>query len=287
MATLLKGKPVADVLTEEVASRVDALREAGIVPTLAVIRVGAREDDLSYERSALKRCASVGIETRTFTLDQNCSQEELAAAIAAVNNDDSIHGCLMFRPLPKTLDEMAACDALDPAKDVDGITAGSLYGVFSDQNVGFPPCTAEACVRLIEYYGYDLKGADVVVVGRSLVIGKPVAMMLMGRHATVTIAHTRTRDLAAKCKDADLVVVAAGHIGTLGADAVHEGLTVVDVGINFDEARGKLVGDADFDAVEPVVDAITPVPGGVGSVTTAVLAEHVVQAAERSHPVAG
>ncbi len=287
MATLLKGKPVADVLTEEVASRVDALREAGIVPTLAVIRVGAREDDLSYERSALKRCASVGIETRTFTLDQNCSQEELTAAIAAVNNDDSIHGCLMFRPLPKTLDEMAACDALDPAKDVDGITAGSLYGVFSDQNVGFPPCTAEACVRLIEHYGYDLKGADVVVVGRSLVIGKPVAMMLMGRHATVTIAHTRTRDLAAKCKDADLVVVAAGHIGTLGADAVHEGLTVVDVGINFDEARGKLVGDADFDAVEPVVDAITPVPGGVGSVTTAVLAEHVVQAAERSHPVAG
>lgn len=287
MATLLKGKPVADVLTEEVASRVDALREAGIVPTLAIIRVGAREDDLSYERSALKRCASVGIETRTFTLDQNCSQEELMAAIAAVNNDDSIHGCLMFRPLPKTLDEVAACDALDPAKDVDGITAGSLYGVFSDQNVGFPPCTAEACVRLIEHYGYDLKGADVVVVGRSLVIGKPVAMMLMGRHATVTIAHTRTRDLAAKCKDADLVVVAAGHIGTLGADAVHEGLTVVDVGINFDEARGKLVGDADFDAVEPVVDAITPVPGGVGSVTTAVLAEHVVQAAERSHPVAG
>ena len=287
MATLLKGKPVADVLTEEVASRVDALREAGIVPTLAVIRVGARDADRSNERSALKRCASVGIETRTFTLDQNCSQEELTAAIAAVNNDDSIHGCLMFRPLPKTLDEMAACDALDPAKDVDGITAGSLYGVFSDQNVGFPPCTAEACVRLIEHYGYDLKGADVVVVGRSLVIGKPVAMMLMGRHATVTIAHTRTRDLAAKCKDADLVVVAAGHIGTLGADAVHEGLTVVDVGINFDEARGKLVGDADFDAVEPVVDAITPVPGGVGSVTTAVLAEHVVQAAERSHPVAG
>lgn len=287
MATLLKGKPVADALTEEVASRVDALREAGIVPTLAIIRVGAREDDLSYERSALKRCASVGIETRTFTLDQNCSQEELMAAIAAVNNDDSIHGCLMFRPLPKTLDEAAACDALDPAKDVDGITAGSLYGVFSDQNVGFPPCTAEACVRLIEHYGYNLKGADVVVVGRSLVIGKPVAMMLMGRHATVTIAHTRTRDLAAKCKDADLVVVAAGHIGTLGADAVHEGLTVVDVGINFDEARGKLVGDADFDAVEPVVDAITPVPGGVGSVTTAVLAEHVVQAAERSHPVAG
>lgn len=287
MATLLKGKPVADVLTKEVASRVDALREAGIVPTLAIIRVGAREDDLSYERSALKRCASVGIETRTFTLDQNCSQEELMAAIAAVNNDDSIHGCLMFRPLPKTLDEAAACDALDPAKDVDGITAGSLYGVFSDQNVGFPPCTAEACVRLIEHYGYNLKGADVVVVGRSLVIGKPVAMMLMGRHATVTIAHTRTRDLAAKCKDADLVVVAAGHIGTLGADAVHEGLTVVDVGINFDEARGKLVGDADFDAVEPVVDAITPVPGGVGSVTTAVLAEHVVQAAERSHPVAG
>lgn len=281
MATLLKGKPVADALTEEVASRVSALREAGIVPTLAIVRVGAREDDLSYERGALKRCASVGIEVRTFALDPDCSQEELLAVIEQVNEDDSIHGCLMFRPLPKTLDEAAACDALDPAKDVDGITVGSLYGVFSGQSIGFPPCTAEACVRLIEHYGYDLKGADVVVIGRSLVIGKPVAMMLMGRHATVTIAHTKTRDLPEKCKGADLVVVAAGHIGTLGADAVHEGLAVVDVGINFDEARGKLVGDADFDAIEPLVDAITPVPGGVGSVTTAVLAEHVTQAAER------
>lgn len=281
MATLLKGKPVADALTEEVTFRVDALREAGIVPTLAIVRVGAREDDLSYERGALKRCASVGIEVRTFVLDPDCSQNELIAVIEQINEDEAIHGCLMFRPLPKTLDEVAACEALDPAKDVDGITAGSLYGVFSGQSIGFPPCTAEACVRLIEHYGYDLKGADVVVIGRSLVIGKPVAMMLMERNATVTIAHTKTRNLSNKCKDADLVVVAAGHINTLGADAVHEGLSIVDVGINFDEARGKLVGDADFDAVEPVVDAITPVPGGVGSVTTAVLAEHVVQAAER------
>jgi methylenetetrahydrofolate dehydrogenase (NADP+)/methenyltetrahydrofolate cyclohydrolase len=253
-----------------------------VEPTLAIVRVGEREDDLSYERGATMRCEGLGIGVRMFVLPADCAQEDLMAAIAEVNADAGIHGCLMFRPLPKTLDEQAACAALDPTKDMDGITEGSLYGVFANQPVGFPPCTADACLRVLDFYGYELSGARVTVVGRSLVIGKPVSMMLQARNATVTMCHTRTRDLPAECRKAEILVVAAGHIGTVGADAVAEGQVVVDVGINWDEAAGKLAGDVAFAEVEPVVAAITPVPGGVGSVTTAVLASHVVEAAERT-----
>ena len=205
------------------------------------------------------------------------------AVIDEVNTDAAINGCLMFRPLPKTLDEAAACAALDPAKDVDCITEGSLYGVFANRPIGFAPCTAEACIEVLDHYGYDLTGARVTVVGRSLVIGKPVSMMLQARNATVTMCHTRTRDLAAECRDAEILVVAAGHIGTVGADAVAPGQVVIDVGINWDETAGKLCGDVAFDEVEPRVAAITPVPRGVGSVTTAVLAKHVIVAAERQN----
>lgn len=282
MAELLKGLPVAKALTEQLVVRVDVLKEKGVTPTLAIVRVGERDDDLSYERGATKRCDAVGIAVKKFVLDAGCTQDELMDAIAEVNADPTIHGCLMFRPLPKTLDEDAACAALDPAKDVDCITEGSLFGVFANRNVGFPPCTAEACIQLLDHYGYDLTGANVTVVGRSLVIGKPVSMMLQARNATVTMCHTRTRDLPAECRKAEVLVVAAGHIGTVGADAVSEGQTVIDVGINWDEAAGKLCGDVSFDEVEPKVGAITPVPGGVGSVTTAVLAQHVVEAAERT-----
>jgi methylenetetrahydrofolate dehydrogenase (NADP+)/methenyltetrahydrofolate cyclohydrolase len=187
----------------------------------------------------------------------------------------------MFRPQPKHLDEVAACAALDPAKDSDGITQGSLYGVFANQPVGFPPCTADACMQVLKHYGYELSGANVTVLGRSLVIGKPVSMMLQAANATVTMCHTRTRELDATCAEAEVLVVAAGHAGVIGANAVSAGQVVVDVGINWDEAAGKLCGDVAFDEAEPVVGAITPVPGGVGAVTTAVLAKHVVEAAER------
>lgn len=282
MAELLKGLPVAKALTEELIEQVEVLKKAGVTPTLAIVRVGERADDLSYERGATKRCETIGIAIRKYVLSADCSQEELMAVIDEVNRDDAIHGCLMFRPLPKTLDEAAACAALDPAKDVDCITEGSLFGVFANRKVGFPPCTAEACIQLLDYYGYELSGARVTVVGRSLVIGKPVSMMLQARNATVTMCHTRTRDLAAECRKAEVLVVAAGHIGTVRADAVSEGQTVIDVGINWDEQAGKLCGDVAFDEAEPIVGAITPVPGGVGSVTTAVLAKHVVEAAERS-----
>ncbi len=281
MAELLRGMPVANALTEGLTLRADALKSRGVVPTLAIVRVGERPDDLSYERGAAKRSQAVGIEVRNFVLDADCSQDELMAVIAQVNADKGIHGCLMLRPLPRSLDEEAACAALDPAKDVDCITAGSLYGVFANSPLGFPPCTAEACLQLLDHYGFELSGARVTVVGRSLVIGKPVSLMLQARDATVTMCHTRTRDLAAACRSADILVVATGYMGTIDADAVSAGQTVIDVGINWDETTGRLCGDVIFDKVEPIVGAITPVPGGVGSVTTAVLAKHVVEAAER------
>ena len=254
----------------------------GVRPSLAIVRVGEREDDLSYERGALKRCEKVGIAVERIVLAADCSQDDLMAAITHVNENDSIHGCLMFRPLPASLDEAAACASLYPAKDVDCVTEGSLYGVFANRTVGFAPCTAEACLEVLDHYGYDLTGARVTVVGRSLVIGRPVSMMLQARNATVTMCHTRTRDLAAECAKADILVVAAGHIGTVGADAATPGQAVIDVGINWDEKTGKLCGDVLYDEVAPIVDAITPVPRGVGSVTTAVLAKHVVEAAERT-----
>ena len=203
------------------------------------------------------------------------------STIETVNSDDSIHGCLMFRPLPPHLDEAAAYGALKPEKDVDGITRGSLYGVFANQPVGFPPCTADACMEMLKYYDFDLTGANAVVLGRSLVIGKPVAMMLLAANATVTTVHTKSQNIEELCSKADVLVAAVGHRNTVGANAVRKGQVVIDVGINWDESAGKLCGDVDFDAVESIVDAITPVPGGVGSVTTAVLAKHVVQAASQ------
>ena len=278
---VLKGAPVAKALTERLVPQVEALVEKGVRPTLAIVRVGEREDDLSYERGATKRAEKVGLGLRKFVLPADCSQEWLADVIREVNEDPSIHGCLLFRPLPKTLDEVAVCAALDPAKDVDCITTGSLYGVFANRPVGFPPCTAEAVIELLDYYQVPLDGARVTVVGRSLVIGKPVSMMLQAGNATVTMCHTHTRDLAA-CRDADVVVAAAGHIGTVGAACASPQQVVIDVGINWDEKAGKLVGDVDYDAVEPIARAITPVPGGVGSVTAAVLAKHVVEAAQRT-----
>lgn len=282
MAELLTGAPVAAALTEKLIPRIAALTERGVTPKLAILRVGAREDDLSYERAALKRCAALGIDAVQVTLDLTCSQDELMAAIGRINADTSIHGCLMFRPLPKHLDEEAACAALDPAKDIDCITQGSLYGVFANRPIGFAPCTAEAVIELLDFYGYDLTGARVTVVGRSLVIGKPVSMMLQARNATVTMCHTRTRDLAAACAAAEILVVAAGSRGCVGADSVAPGQVIIDVGINWDEKSGRLVGDVLYDEVAPIVDAITPVPSGVGSTTTAVLAKHVVEAAERT-----
>ena len=281
MAQLWKGAPVAAALTEQLSQRAQALIAKGVTPTLAIVRVGERPEDLSYERGALKRCEKVGIAVRQYLLTAASSQTDLMEVIKEINRDDSIHGCLLFRPLPKHMDEAAVCAALSPAKDVDGITAGSLAAVFSGSGAGYPPCTAQACLEILDHYGYELKGKRAVVVGRSLVIGKPVSMLLLGRHATVTICHTRTADLPAECRRADLLVAAAGKAGAVSAQCLASGQVVLDVGINVDE-DGNLVGDVDFAAAENTVEAITPVPGGVGAVTTSVLARHVIEAAEKA-----
>ena len=278
MAEHWKGAPVAQALTERLAARADQLKVQGIVPTLAIVRVGERPEDLSYERGALKRCEKVGIRVRQFALPKESSHGDLLAVIRQINGDREIHGCLLFRPLPPQMDEEAICAALDPAKDVDGITAGSLASVFAGSGAGYPPCTAQACMEILNYYGCDLTGKRAVVVGRSLVVGKPLAMLLLGQNATVTLCHTRTADLAAECRRAEVLIAAAGRANMIGRDHLSPGQLVLDVGINVDE-EGNLVGDVDFAAADAIVGAVTPVPGGVGAVTTSVLAAHVLPAA--------
>ena len=280
MATSLTGAPVAAALTDSLMERAAKLKGQGVTPTLAILRVGERPDDISYETGAMKRCETIGVEVRQFLLPADCTREQLLDAIEEINGDGDIHGCLMFRPLPDKKLEEEACALLDPAKDVDGMTVGSLATVFTGKGAGYPPCTAQACMEILDHYGVDLTGKRVTVVGRSLVIGKPVSMMLQARNATVTMCHTRTVDMPSVCRGAEILVVAAGKAGVVAADCAAPGQVVIDVGINVDET-GKLRGDVKFDEVEPMVAAITPVPGGVGSVTTAVLAKHVIEAAER------
>lgn len=283
MATILKGAPVVAAMNERNAALCEQLKAKGITPTLAMVRVGEREDDLSYERGVIARCGKVGVEVKQFLLPADASQDDLLKVIAEVNAEDTIHGCLLFRPLPKQFNDRTVRAALAPEKDIDGITDDSLAGVFTNTDLGYAPCTAQACLEILKYYNIPLSGRRAVVVGRSLVVGKPAAMMLDRENATVTICNSRTQNLPAICKEADVVVVAMGKMGAVGADCLRESQTVVDVGIHVNE-KGKLCGDVKFSEAEPVVDAITPVPGGVGTVTTSVLVGHVVQAAEQKRP---
>ena len=280
MALLLKGGQAAAAMNEKTAARVAALTAAGVVPTLAVVRMGAREDDLSYERGVMNRCAKLGIQVKPYLLEADASQDRLLAVLGEINQDSSIHGCLIFRPLPAQIDDKAVRSTLAPEKDVDGITDASLAGVFTGSGVGYAPCTAQACVEILDHYGIPLEGKRATVVGRSLVVGKPAAMLLDRKNATVTICNSRTRNLPEICRSADVLVVAMGKQGAIGGDCVAPGQVVVDVGIHTDE-NGKLCGDVRFAEAEPVVEAITPVPGGVGAMTTSVLAAHVVEAAEK------
>ncbi len=282
MAKQLLGKEVTAALNERIKADVAKLNEKGIKPTLGIIRVGERPDDLSYERGATKRCETLGVEYKKYLLPADVSQEELLKVIDEVNNDDNIHGVLMFRPLPKHIDQTVVENALSAEKDVDCQTDASLGGVFTGKKVGFPPCTPQACMEILDHYGIDCTGKKAVVIGRSLVVGKPAAMMLIKKNATVTVCHTRTVDMPSVTREADIIIVAAGRAGVVGAEYVSEGQIVIDVGINVN-AEGKLCGDVDYAAVEPIVEAITPVPGGVGSVTTSVLVGHVVEAAMRKY----
>ena len=291
MAKLLLGKEVTDAINQELCQRTAALRQRGVVPTLAIVRLGEDPSDLSYERGAEKRADLVGVTVQKYLLPANATKEAVLALIDQLNGEDSVHGVLLFRPLPAHLkqDQNEICNRLDPKKDVDCMTHMSNAGVFEGQALGYAPCTAAACMEILDYYGIDCKGKNAVVIGRSLVVGKPAAMMLMGKNATVTVCHTKTVDTAAICRQADIIVTAAGVLGSLTADFVRPGQVVIDVSINWDAQKpnakggmGAIAGDAVFDGVEPVVAAITPVPGGVGAVTTSVLMKHVVEAAEKA-----
>ena len=290
MAKRLLGKEVNEALVAALQGRTAALREKGVVPTLGIIRLGENPSDLSYEKGATKRAEEVGVAVKNYILPETATKEELLAVIDEVNADDSVHGVLMFRPLPKHLraDSDEICNRLAPRKDVDSMTHMSNAGVFEGQDLGYAPCTPAACMEILDHYGIDCKGKNAVVIGRSLVVGKPTAMMLMAKNATVTICHTKTVNTAEICKNADIIVTAAGVLNSLTADYVRPGQIVIDVSMNWNpekitsKGKGGMSGDCVFDEVEPIVEAITPVPGGVGAVTTTVLMKHVVEAAEKA-----
>ena len=289
MAKQLLGKEVNEALVAALQARTAALKEKGVQATLGIIRLGENPSDLSYEKGATKRAEEVGVAVKNYILPETATKEEVLKVIDEVNADASVHGVLMFRPLPKHLknDQDEICNRLAPAKDVDSMTHMSNAGVFEGQDLGYAPCTPAACMEILDHYGIDCKGKTAVVIGRSLVVGKPAAMMLMGKNATVTICHTKTVDTAAVCRGADIIISAAGVLGSLTKDFVRPGQVVIDVSMNWNpekitsKGKGGMSGDCVFDEVEPIVDAITPVPGGVGAVTTTVLMKHVVEAAEK------
>ena len=275
--TELRGIPVAGAITKACKLDIEALMAKGITPKLAVVRVGAREDDLAYERGIIKRFASAGALVEVFPLPEDVSQEKLEQTISSLNADAATHGILLFRPLPKQLSEAPVKRLILPMKDIDCMSDANTAAVFEGGGAGHPPCTPQAVMELLAFYGIDLAGKKAAVIGRSMVVGKPLAMMLLSQNATVTVCHTKTRDLAAECRAADIVIACAGKANMLGADAVRFGQIIIDVGINM--VGDKLCGDVDYAAVSGIVEAITPVPGGVGAITTSVLLKNTVVSA--------
>lgn len=284
---LLIGKPVAENLNRETAEHTRRLINAGISPLLALIRTGERDDDISYERSILRAAEKMHILTRTEVLPAGATEEEITERITALNKDPRVHGILLFRPLQgfagtPAPDEKRILAHLAPEKDVDGASPLSLAGVFSGSAIGYAPCTAEAVCTILKHYDIPISGKRVVVLGRSLVIGKPVSMLLLKENATVTICHSRTEETERLAREADILIVSTGKKNSVGAAYTNPRQVVIDVGIHYDEKSGKTIGDVNFQDIDGKVHACTPVPGGVGSVTTAILLSHVAGSAEKS-----
>lgn len=281
MAEVLKGKPVADAIKAELTKKVENLKGRGITPKLGIIRVGARPDDLFYEGGAKKTCKIVGMDSEVFEYPEDIDQASFENAVKEVGAKKDVNGILMFSPLPKSLDERKIRSLIPVEKDVDCLTIGGAAKVFTDDPTGFPPCTPTACMEMLHFYDIPIKGKKCVVVGRSLVVGKPMAMLLLREHGTVTICHSRTENLPGVCKDAEILVAAVGRAKMVKGNFVSPGQIVIDVGINADpDNPGKYCGDVDFAEAEPVVEKISPVPAGVGSVTTSVLCKHTIMACE-------
>lgn len=275
----LRGLPVAGKMAQEAATMTERLKERGIFPKLAVVRVGEREDDLSYERGLKKKFEKAGALVETVVFAPDVTQEELEEGIKKLNADLTVHGILVFRPLPKHLDEDVIKELVDPKKDVDCMGSVNNAHVFAQDGKGHAPCTPQAVMEMLDFYEYDLTGKKAVVVGRSMVVGKPLAQMLLKKNATVTICHTKTADLQKEVQQADFVFAAAGVAKMLDASYIREGQVVIDVGINV--LDGKLCGDVDYESIQNLARAATPVPGGVGSVTTSVLLKHVLESASQ------
>ena len=276
----LGGKEVADKIVEEIKVKVEELKGKGVSPKLAILRVGAREDDLAYERGVLKRFESAGVEVEVTAVDAGISQEELDKTFDGINNDPKVHGILVFRPLPKGLSDEHMRRTIDPGKDSDFMDIRNMENVLAGVPDSAAPCTAEAVMALIKHYQIETKGKKVTVVGRSLVIGKPAALLLTTANATVTVCHTKTVNIEEECRNADIIVACCGVAKMITEKFVKPGQIVIDVGMNVDE-EGKLCGDVDYEKVSEIADAVTPVPGGVGSITTAILLKHVVDNAGR------
>lgn len=274
MAKLLLGKPVADKLFEEIA-----LTAKNLSPTLAIIRVGDDDGSKYYQDALNKKCLEVNIAVDNFNLDASISEQELIDVVISCNEDARISGILLMQPLPSHISADKVTDAIAPNKDIDCITRENVAKLYLNKDVVFTPSTAKSCIEILKHYDIDVRGKNIVVVGRSLVIGKPVSLMLSAMDATVTIAHSKTKDLPSVTRNADIVIFATGRAKAYGADFVKAGQIIVDVGTNADE-NGKIVGDVNFDEVEPIVEAITPVPRGVGSATTAITLHSIVEAAK-------
>ncbi|MCX7614494.1 MAG: bifunctional 5,10-methylenetetrahydrofolate dehydrogenase/5,10-methenyltetrahydrofolate cyclohydrolase [Clostridiales bacterium] len=277
MSVVIKGADVAAAVKKELQEETQKLALHGIVPGLGIVRVGAKPDDLAYERSAVKKLGEIGIRCQVFELSENISQQDFFNEFEKINTNPDIHGILLFRPLPRHLDEETVKNMINPLKDVDCMSPVNIAKIFSGDDTGFSPCTPEAVMEILDRSGIDLQGKRTVVIGRSMVVGKPLSMLLLKKNATVTICHTKTKDLAKTCADAEVLIAAAGKAKMVTADFVTEKSIVIDVGINVDE-NGKLCGDVDFESVSLKAAYITPVPGGVGTVTSWVLARHVVRA---------
>ena len=272
----LRGKKVSDGIKEYVSKELETL---SFVPKLAIVRVGENPDDMSYERGATKKLKSFGLDVASYVFPQDMSDEAFKKAFKDINEDDEVTGILLLRPLPRTINEKDIENMIDPKKDLDGISPINIAKVFAGDTTGFSPCTAEAVIEVLKAYDIELTGKRVTVVGRSMVVGKPVSMLLLKENATVTMTHTRTVDLKKTCSDAEIVIAAAGRAKMLNSDYCGQDAVMIDVGINVDE-NGKLCGDVDYATLDGKVSAATPVPGGVGTVTTAVLAKHLIQAAK-------
>ena len=272
----LRGKKVSDGIKEYVSKELETL---SFVPKLAIVRVGENPDDMSYERGATKKLKSFGLDVASYVFPQDISDEDFKKAFKDINEDDEVTGILLLRPLPRTINEKDIENMIDPKKDLDGISPINIAKVFAGDTSGFSPCTAEAVIEVLKAYDIELTGKRVTVVGRSMVVGKPVSMLLLKENATVTMTHTRTVDLKKTCSDAEIVIAAAGRAKMLNSDYCGQDAVMIDVGINVDE-NGKLCGDVDYATLDGKASAATPVPGGVGTITTAVLAKHLIQAAK-------